>query len=233
LLLAINFYCKTTFGKMHSRDPEIVDLAGRLGRSPGALSYKLANFSSIDPTLDRRGACNVSKLDRTVWEEFFADWDGMMAESERRMAQLMGRKTDEMPADEPACGGDTMRQTAGMARLTQHVFRKMVLSAYGGSCCITGIDHPELLVASHIIPWAQDEGKRLNPTNGLCLNALHDRAFDRGLISVDADYRVMVCRGLDHELIRRYKGQRITLPQRFLPDPGFLEFHRTQVFVDA
>lgn len=68
----------------------------------------------------------------------------------------------------------------------------MVLDGYGSKCCVTGIEEASLLIGSHIVPWAEDVAQRLNPRNGLCLNALHDRAFDVGLMTVSDDLRVRV-----------------------------------------
>ncbi|SUA24417.1 Uncharacterised protein [Neisseria gonorrhoeae] len=53
------------------------------------------------------------------------------------------------------------------------------------------IKQPELLVASHIKPWREDKDNRLNPRNGLCLNALHDKAFDRGLLGIDENFKII------------------------------------------
>lgn len=50
----------------------------------------------------------------------------------------------------------------------------------------------ELLIASHIIPWGKDEKNRLNPMNGLLLNALHDKAFENGLITIAEDYTIKI-----------------------------------------
>ena len=69
-------------------------------------------------------------------------------------------------------------------RVNQSLFRKVVLATYNNKCCITGLAQPELLIASHIIPWSVNEKERLNPSNGICLNALHDKAFDSGLIAI-------------------------------------------------
>ena len=62
LILAINLYCKTPFGRIHIRNPEIIELAKLLNRTPGSVSYKLANFASIDPSLDRKGVSNVCSV---------------------------------------------------------------------------------------------------------------------------------------------------------------------------
>jgi putative restriction endonuclease len=85
LILAINLYCKIPFGKIHIHNPQIIKLAEYLDRTPGSVSYKLANFASIDPSLDRKGASNVSKLDREIWGEFFNDWEKMAFESEQKI----------------------------------------------------------------------------------------------------------------------------------------------------
>lgn len=59
---------------------------------------------------------------------------------------------------------------------------------------MTGISISELLIASHIKPWkvSNNEDEKTNPRNGLCLNALHDKAFDRGLITIDKNYKIIV-----------------------------------------
>ncbi|MDD2479693.1 MAG: HNH endonuclease signature motif containing protein [Victivallaceae bacterium] len=157
LILAINLYCKTPFGKIHTGNPEIILLANRLNRTPGSISYKLANFASIDPSLPRKGASNVSKLDREVWTDFFENWDEMAYQSEK---DFLGEKfIDEDAIKIPE--GKT-REAIVKTRVNQSFFRKTILASYG-ACCITGIPTPELLVASHIIPWSKDEKKQNKP----------------------------------------------------------------------
>jgi putative restriction endonuclease len=77
LIVAFNLYCKTPFGKIHNRNPQIVELAGLLDRSPSSVSWKLANFARLDPTLKKRGisgAQHGGKADRQVWDEFNDNW---------------------------------------------------------------------------------------------------------------------------------------------------------------
>ncbi len=233
LVLAINLYCKTPFGKIHVRNPEIIDLASRLGRSPGSVSYKLANFASIDPSLSRKGASNVSKLDKEVWADFFADWERMAFYSEVNYSDKHSAMLDdENIADIPE--GKT-REAIIQARVNQSFFRKTVLASYE-SCCVTGLPMPELLVASHIVPWAKDEKNRTNPRNGLCLNCLHDRAFDVGLITVSEDFTLLASpkiKTLESEkmqMLTSHVGRKIRLPKRFIPDQQFLEYHRNNIF---
>lgn len=239
LILAINLYCKTPFGKIHVGNPQIIELAGKLGRSPGSVSYKLANFASLDESIDRRGAANVSKLDREVWREFYNNWEEMAYQSERLMAEKFGREETESVRieDDVAIEEGKTTESVVKTRVNQWFFRKTILAAYDSTCCITGINIPDLLIASHIVPWSADTKNRLNPRNGLCLNALHDRAFDRGYISVTEDYRVLVSPRLRsgknipaESWFLKYENSSIALPNRFLPDPAFLSYHRENIF---
>ena len=234
LILAINLYCKTPFGRIHVRNPEIIELAMLLGRTPGSVSYKLANFASIDPSLDRKGASNVSRLDKEVWHEFFEDWEAMAYESEKKMAAIRGTEADIF--NQNILEGKT-KDAVVKLRVNQHFFRKMILAAYNSKCCITGLPLEKLLVASHIVPWAKDSKNRLNPQNGLCLNALHDKAFDSGLLTIDESYHVVLSKeilALDNKtikLIRDTEGVKMSFPNRFIPRKDFLQYHRENIFI--
>lgn len=233
LMLAINLYCKTPFGRIHVRNPAIIELAELLGRTPGSVSYKLANFASIDPSLDRKGASNVSRLDRETWNEFYKNWDEMAFESEQLSAKIHGNPFQDDSIELPI--GKT-REAQVKVRVNQNFFRQMVLSTYNFTCCITGLPLTELLVASHIKPWAIDEKNRMNPRNGLCLNALHDKAFDKGLITIDANFKVVVSSLIKNAiqpqlgLIQNIHGVTLKVPNRFRPDPELLDWHRTSIF---
>lgn len=72
----------------------------------------------------------------------------------------------------------------------------MVPGNYENKCAITGIDIPEVLVASHIVPWFHDEHNRLNPSNEICLSPLYDKLFDRGLIGQRAEYSIVISKEL-------------------------------------
>jgi predicted restriction endonuclease len=124
------------------------------------------------------------------------------------------------------------------ARLGQRFFRQSVLASYNSCCCITGNPVPELLVASHILPWGKFPDQRLNPCNGLCLAQTQDAAFDKGLITLDEDYRLVISPYLQEflpndALMRNfldYEGKQIVMPEKFPPDVGFMQMHREEVF---
>lgn len=127
-------------------------------------------------------------------------------------------------------------------RKGQDYFRRMILTNYGGRCALTGMDIPQLLLASHIIPWAEKAHKqdRLNPCNGICLSALYDKAFDQGLITFSPDdYSVILSSALqEHKTAEYYDkhfgsiaGQKIQVPKGYAPKRDFLAYHRDHVFV--
>ena len=137
-------------------------------------------------------------------------------------------------------GEDKLSQTK--RRKGQDYFRRMILTNYGGRCALTGIDIPQLLLASHIIPWSDKTHKqeRLNPCNGICLSALYDKAFDQGLITISPDdYSVILSSALRENETKEYydkhfgciKGQKLTMPTEYLPNREFLAYHREKVFV--
>ena len=131
------------------------------------------------------------------------------------------------------------REAVVKIRVNQSFFRSAVLASYDNKCCITGIPLTELLIASHIIPWSKDEKNRLNPENGLCLNSLHDRAFDKGLITIDANYKIRVSKSVAvyrnemniQKFFYDFEGKQIELPKRFLPNKDFLAYHYKEIFV--
>ena len=245
LIVALKLYCEMPFGKMHSRNPEIVRYAKLIDRTPSALAMKLTNFASLDPEIrstGRKGLGGASKADRQIWEEMTSDWDHLATEIARVGLLYAGvNPPDEgqdtpKPAAQSYVGGT--RTALVEARVGQDFFRRSVLSAYGFRCCITGLAVPELLVASHIVPWRDDPSNRLNPRNGLCLSAIHDRAFDIGLITFSDDLCLLLSSrihrsGADSYFgssFRSFVGKAINPPEKLAPDPGFLKHHRENIF---
>ena len=251
----MNLYCTLPFGRLNHRTIEIIDLANALGRTPSSVSMKLCNLASFDPLHKARGVkglTGASKADQRVWEEFHADWEALAVESEELRQVVAAASTDAlnptrqrtgerpaitMPMAAPT-GPDEGERTARV-RYSQSFFRRSVLAAYGVQCCITGNPVPQLLVASHILPWKCFPEHRANPQNGLCLSRIHDAAFDQGLITLDEDYRLVLSRYLKdflpNDVIARefsaYEGGHIRLPDKFPPQVDFLTLHHAEVFV--
>jgi putative restriction endonuclease len=243
LILAVNLYCKLPFGKLHSRNPEIIRFANLIGRTPNSVAYKLVNFASLDPSLKARGikgASNVSNLDKEIWNEFFNNWDILPYESEVLLAKFENKPLEvitQISESDILKEGKTREQLV-QVRVNQSFFRSTILASYNFTCCITRIQQPEFLVAGHIIPWSLDEKNRLNPRNGILINALHDRAFENGLITIDTDYKIKISSILMkqknqisiEDYFVKYEGAEISLPSKFLPDIEFLKYHNEERF---
>lgn len=245
LLVALQLYCKLPFGRLHSGAPEIIETSELIGRTPGALAMKLTNIASLDPKVTSRGLtglANASAKDREMWQEMHDDWENFVVRAELALSKFRGTTTEPTvtlrPDEELSVdytGHD--RPSQGTTRVGQDFFRSSVLSAYGQQCCITGLRETRLLIASHIKPWREDPRNRLNPKNGLCLNALHDKAFDAGFITITEAYTVNISRQItephnDFSLaaFERFQDQPIRLPNKFQPDEEFLAFHRESIF---
>lgn len=132
-------------------------------------------------------------------------------------------------------GKEVLRQTK--ARVNQDFFRDMILADYGTQCCVTGLNVPGVLRASHIVAWKDDTKNRLNPANGLCLSATYDAAFDRHLISFDENYRMVLSPALKEFYSNQafktqflaFEGHPLNKPKRFCPDQNFLQKHREKL----
>jgi len=244
LILALNLYLKLPFGKLDSRTPEIIRLAEILDRTPSSISMRLNNFASVDPFHQQRGIVGLKggkKQVEPIWNEFINNKEELLFESERILANLEHKTLESKFADilsgtENLKGETKVREVK--TRINQNAFRQIVLANCATKCAITGIDIPELLIASHIIPWSQDEKERLNPENGICLSALYDKAFDKGLIGISEKYQILISMELKSkenkdyypELFGNLKGMEIHLPKKYLPKKEFLQFHLDTIF---
>lgn len=242
-LLAFQFYCENPFGQLHSGNKKIISLAALIGRTPSALAMKCVNFASLDPEIresGRKGLRNVSSLDREVWNEFHANWDGLVEECEALQAYVRDGKVassvaDVDPSEDPDFYGDT-RVAMVEQRMKQGFFRRAVLSGYRYKCCISGVSDKRFLIASHIVSWSDDASIRLHPGNGLCLSAIHDKAFDNCLFSLTDEYRVVLSEQLKathdkflQDVFLHLEGSAIALPDKFAPDRTFVSRHRSRL----
>jgi predicted restriction endonuclease len=245
----LNLYCKLPFGKLHKGNPIIIETAAKMGRTASSLAIKLCNFASLDPVLRARGIVGMTgaaKEDRILWEDFRSNSSVLAPDSEELLHNLFtsddDKELDFLRRDRVrlvAPSGPTESQATVKVRRGQQFFRQSVLTAYNVRCCISGINVPRLLVASHIKPWGQFPNDRLNPQNGLCLSTLHDAAFDAGLITLDEKLNVVLSKRLRsffpqpalEQNFTPFEGAPIRLPEKLAePDAGFLRFHREEIF---
>ena len=244
-ILAFGLYCKVPFGKIHAQNPQIIRLAQLMDRTPASVSMKMANFGRFDPALQKRGIkglSNGSKLDEQVWNEFHQDWEGLIEEYQKIMDQYQRGSLIAPEKDLSQVfpeGYYTLSETK--QRVNQDFFREALMISYAGKCCITGMNIPMLLIASHIKPWSVSDPKteRVSPSNGLLLNAFHDKAFDKGLITIDKNLIIHVSSKINdytpkeicENWLLSYEGSQIRLPEKFFPERRFIEYHNDEVFL--
>lgn len=240
-LLAFRLYCYTPFGKLHTGNTDIIQLAERLGRTPSAVGMKACNFASLDPLHQARGVkglSNRSKVEEQIWEEFQHDSEAIADEAEQAHESFVLDHAAAQVPEPTAADGPTEVERIVRTRRVQRFFRNTVLTSYDQRCALTGLSVPEFLNASHIIPWAVSHEHRADPSNGICLNALHDRAFDRGLISFDDRFQTLVSPRLSQNqklgrlrsMLKEIEGCPLEIPERFAPSMEAMQYHRENIY---
>jgi hypothetical protein len=133
---------------------------------PGLITFQLSTLRELHAVLDRVYKLAVSLPDAPLTR--------------------FRVKTKNLPQS-------TEAERLVVQRVGQDIFREALMDYWGGRCPMTGITEPELLRASHIVPWADStDEQRLDVYNGLLLSALWDAAFDCGLISFADDGSILV-----------------------------------------
>lgn len=207
--------------KMKKEQPNIFDFG-----NPDQKSYPLNNFCSA--ALNSLLAYARYEQDVEMADQIVAQETSPKSISKKLIAHFDIKEGED-------------KESKSKQRRGQDYFRRMILANYGGQCALTGINIPQVLLASHIIPWADvsHKNERLNPSNGICLSALYDKAFDKGLITVSPDdFTVQLSSALreyeDEEYYDKHfgcvNGRKISLPTEFQPSREFLAYHRDFVF---
>jgi hypothetical protein len=232
-LAAFCVYLRLPFGKLHSKNPEIMALAAALKRTPASVAMKCCNIASLDEQHRRRGVVGLQKsaaVEREVWQDFQDDPESVSFAAASALATFEAMPLEEYEGLEPAPFSGLDREALVRVRVNQRLFRAMILAGYREMCAVCSLPIRSLLVASHIVPWACDPLLRMRPENGLCLCGTHDRAYESGLMLIDED-RVIRCsdrltkysrsESVDQWFIR-FNGRKISLPERWPPEAEFL-----------
>lgn len=249
MVLVLALYHQLPFGKLDQDNKDVKELGAFIrehinaGRSNGAVAYRLTNYASCDPYIinsGRKGMPNGKKVCQPYWDKYENDKEALFMEADRIKSQyaieteveeIQGITTDKLVG--------LTKEAVVKIRVNQGVFRKMILNNYDNKCAITGIADSRFLIASHIIPWAENEEHRLNPENGICLSPLYDKAFDKGLISVRADdYTIILSRELKEQAGTDYykkyflpvENLQISLPLDHNPSSECLQYHYDNIF---
>lgn len=236
-IIAFNVYCKIPFKESSKVHPLIIKYADIIGRSPSALNMKVGNLGRLDPKLKEQGIKGLthgSKVEKEVWNEFYENPDKLAYESECLIARFAHKEIGEMEGiDISDIPEGKERVSIVRQRVNQSFFRSVIMSSYNSKCCISGIGNPELLEACHIVDWACSSANRTNPENGLCLNVLFHKAYDKNLLGITPDLQVEISdemlERVSDDNYRNYliglNGQKLRMPTRFCPKTEFLEMH--------
>jgi putative restriction endonuclease len=250
LMLAMNLYTKLRYGQFNYKNSEVIKLAELIGKTPGAVAFKLVHLSRQDPKHKNRvkGLANSGKNATEMYQEFINNWDEMLYESEVLLAKYQKKSIEELilnEADTRIINENILEGKEGKdveklvkTRVHQSLFRRVVLNNYSNSCAVCGLNIDDLLIASHILKWSEDKSNRLNPENGLCLCNIHDKAFEAGYLGIKGDYKIYISPSLYkikdtdtfNALFKRHESKSIILPDKFYPKEEFLEKRYNTVF---
>lgn len=234
-ILALYAYCQVPFNKASNNNPLIVRIAQLINRTPASVKMKIGNFGSFDAALRERGIVGLSghsKLDEELWNEFYGRWDILSELAVQSIWDLEKRRGIRNNIELEMPVGEDIEQLT-KRRINQDFFRSAVLSSYNNKCCVSGLHCDVLLEAAHIIAWKDDPSLRTDPTNGLCLNTLLHRAYDNFMLSITPHYTIEFSKSfynaVDNNDLKHFmdlkQGTTIIVPDRFLPNPLFLEKH--------
>ncbi len=244
LILTLSVYFQLPFGRLNRTTPEVKELAKLIGRTDNSAALRLVNFAACDPYIINSGRTGMPggiPVCKPIWDEYVNDKERLFNEAQQIKANLLHKTVEETLNITPQDLEGKERTVVIKQRVNQSVFRSMILSNYEERCAVTGINVPELLVAGHIIPWADsDSQQKLNPENGICLSSLYDKAFDKGLITISPDdYTICISSALLQYNTQDYYdkhfgcigGQKIILPIEHQPNRDFLAYHRDHIFM--
>lgn len=245
-ILAFELYCRIPKSQDRETNPKIIALAQMIGTTAKSVKAKLQNFKSYDPSYTKdgkKGLSHGSKLDKEIAYKFMEDWQGLLYQANiiKQRLQLTAdyKKSPDIENQFAQIPSGSEKLSEQKQRIGAGFFRAALLASYRGQCCITGIKTAPLLRASHIKPWkAANANEKTDPRNGLLLNALFDAAFDKGYISIDRNYKLLISPQIQNgddkitqNVFAPYQGKQIHKPDRFCPDKIFLEYHNDAVFL--
>ena len=246
-MLVMNLYTKIPYGQFNNRNSDVIELAKLINKTPGAVAYKLVHLSSQDPYHRNRGIKGLSNPGRNaiaIYKEFQENWDEMLYQSEVLLAKYKNKTIEQEYSEWEDADFEVLSQKEGLdkkrlvkTRVNQSLFRRIILSNYSNACVVCNLNIKQLLVASHILKWAENQKERLNPENGLCFCSIHDKSFELGYIGITGDYRLHISEELSSiseetyfAMFKRHNDQTINMPDKFYPNPSFLDSHYQNTF---
>lgn len=237
MILSLDLYYKLPFGRLNQHTPEVRELATLIGRTPSSVALRLVNYAACDPYIvnsGRKGMVSGIGKCKPFWEYYANNTEELFIQAENIKASILAKPVEEILQLNPTDFIGKEKNVVIKQRINQNSFRAIILANYNEQCAISGISIPQMLIASHIIPWSDDVNNRLNPTNGICLSPLYDKAFDKGYIGIRPDdYTIIISNELKgyknkdfyHSYFAPIENKPIALPNKHNPNPAFLTYH--------
>lgn len=242
MILSLDLYYKLPFGRLNQHTPEVKKLAALIGRTPSSVALRLVNYAACDPDIVNSGrkgmVAGIGKC-KPFWDRYADNMEDLFQQAETIKAAMLAKPIEEVLHLNQTDFVGEEKDVIIKQRINQNSFRAIILANYDERCAISGLCIPQLLIASHIVPWSDDVNNRLNPTNGICLSPLYDKAFDKGYISIRPDdYTVIISKELKSYKKRDFyqdcfapiENKPIMLPNKHNPNPIFLAYHIENIF---
>ena len=99
---------------------------------------------------------------------------------------------------------ETERQGLVTSRVGQGAYRKRIIHRWEYKCAVTGFEKLDVLIASHILPWASSvNNQRLDVHNGILLSPTYDALFDRHLISFENNGKIILSDSIEAQAFKK------------------------------
>lgn len=231
--------CRRKGLSIEKSDP-VIKAALETGRLMTSVSFKLANFRSLDPRVEAKGFDGVANVDRLVWNHYYAPDRKEIDEGRLRddlarhefndpLTFVVEDQAEPTGGYEPIQDEDKRQAYARRVRKGQSRFRKALHTLYGSRCAFTGTEEETVLEACHIISHAKTGDNSLD--NGLLLRSDIHVLFDEHLMTLANDgQRILVHKDVtapEYALLRdTTTGIRPSTPARHL---ALLKQHNSEL----
>lgn len=112
----------------------------------------------------------------------------------------------EDPIDVYGINTPSITERSGLvtSRVGQGAYRKRIIHRWEYKCAVTNFNKLDILIASHIVPWAQsNDNERLDVHNGILLSPTYDALFDKHLITFDNKGKIILSDQIEHSAYQK------------------------------
>ncbi len=166
----------------------------RSARFPETVLVRVNGEKSFEVSASDPAVLGQNAGDGPMKVEGYGELYAVLRRTAARARTKPNRVADEFKKQTATMPKTTEAERLVVQRVGQGLFRNALLDFWQGQCCVTGLDVPELLRASHIRPWAKCETdeQRLDVFNGLLLAPHLDALFDGGWVSFTDEGQLLI-----------------------------------------